>query len=109
MNLTVEDSSDVTMSIRGRLEHRCPHREERDEGHIEIVWRIEGRTFELHALRDYLDAFASCRLSHEEITDSIRNNLSAIPEISLISVQTYWHTAGMEVQCSTSPTRAETP
>lgn len=108
MNLTVEDSSDVVMVADAPLSHRCPHRDERDEGRVRITWRILGRTIELHALRGYLDAFSASRLSHEEITDAIRNDLSCLPEVELIAVETTWTTAGMEVRCSTSPTPAGT-
>ena len=100
---TVEDASDVTSAVTGDLRHRCPHVEEIDRGRVTITWRVAGRTYELHSLREYLAGFADARLSHEEVTDRIRHDLSVADGIELVSVETTWLTAGLEVSCSTSP------
>lgn len=101
---TVHADGDVTVTVRGGLLHLCPFRDETDVGGVEIVWRVDGMTLELHSLTDYLDAFANSRMSHEEITDRIRHDLSTIDGIKLVSVVTDWNTAGLEVSCATSPT-----
>lgn len=106
---TVADNSDVTMRVSGDLQHRCPHVDEVDHGHVTITWRVRGETYELHSLAEYLRSFKDSRLSHEQITDRIRYDLSWAPQIELMSVETFWVTAGMEVTCSTSPTPVGQP
>lgn len=110
VRLDTEDcDADVTVTTSGPLTHLCPFRDEVDHGSITLVWRCAGATLELHTLRDYLTSWELCTLSHEEITDRIRHDLSVVVGIELLSVETTWHTAGMEVQCSFSPTPAATP
>lgn len=106
---TVRDTSDVTLTATGDLRHRCPHFDEIDRGRIAITWRVDGRTLELHSLAEYLKSFANTRLSHEQITDHIRHELSVIAGIELLAVESTWSTAGMEVTCSTSPTPVGLP
>lgn len=106
---TVPDTSDVTVTATGDLRHRCPHIDEVDQGLTTITWRVEGQTLELHTLAAYLHGFENAALSHEQLTDRIRHDLSSLPGIELTSVTTTWLTAGLEVSCSTSPTPAETP
>jgi len=104
--ITVPCDGDVTMTATGDLTHLCPHVDEIDNGAIHIEWRVAGQTYELHSLAEYLRGFKDSRISHEEITDRIRHDLSTVNGIELISVVTTWDTAGLEVSCSTSPTRA---
>lgn len=100
---TVEDASDVTLTVTGDLRHLCPHVDEVDYGTVMIAWRAQGETFELHSLAEYLRGFKGARISHEQITDRIRHDLSAFPGVELVSVETNWQTAGLGVKCSTSP------
>lgn len=101
---TMPVSTDATVTASGPLVHLCPVVDEVDEGHITITWRILGETFELHSLAEYLRGWKDSRLSHEQITDTIRHELStASTWIELVSVETTWLTAGLEVSCSTSP------
>lgn len=102
MSILVPDPSDVTMTATGQLMHLCPHKDEVDTGTVTITWRVGGSTFELHTLRQYLSGFRHSTLSHEQITDRIRHDLS-VEGLDLISVETNWVTADMEVLCSTSP------
>jgi NADPH-dependent 7-cyano-7-deazaguanine reductase QueF len=95
------------MRVSGPISHRCPFKDERDHGTVEVVWNTNGKTYELHSLGDYFAGFAESLLSHEEVTDRIGADLSVVAQIDLVSVSTTWHTAGMEVRCSTSPTLAE--
>lgn len=107
--MIVPDSSDVTITVTSPLRHLCPHKDEVDNGTITVIWRCNGATFELHSLRELYKGFKGSAISHEQLTDRIRHDLStASPLIDVISVSTWWTTAGMEVTCSTSPTRAET-
>lgn len=108
-DLTVEDSSDVTVSVKADLQHLCPHVEEIDFGTVTITWRVNGQTYEMHSLAEYLRGFKDSRLSHEQITDCIRHDLSTVDGIELVSVETTWDTAGMEVRCYTSPTPVDLP
>lgn len=103
--VTVADSSDVVITASGKLRHLCPHVDEIDHGSVSITWRVEGKTYELHSLAEYLSSYADARISHEQITDRIRHDLSVEPGIELLSVETTWLTAGLEVSCATSPTR----
>lgn len=107
--LTMPDDSDVTVTITAPITHRCPVVDEIDSGHIAITWRIAGQTYELHSLAAYLRDFKDSALAHEELTDRIRHELSVVSEIELLSVETTWLTAGMEVRCATSPTLAGQP
>lgn len=106
---TVADSSDVIVTASGDIRHRCPHVNENDFGRVTITWRVNGFTYELHDLAEYLRGFKDAEISHEQITDRIRHDLSMVREIELLSVETTWRTAGMEVRCSTSPTLAGQP
>lgn len=107
--LTVPDSSDVTVTATGDLIHRCPHVNEVDYGTVTITWHVRGETYELHSLAEYLRGFKDADLSHEQITDRIRNDLSAESHIEMVGVESTWQTAGMEVRCSTSPTLVGRP
>lgn len=107
MTLTIEtDSTGVIVTARGPLRHLCPVVEEIDEGRVAITWRTHGVTFELHALAAHLRSYAGTRISHEDLTDTIRHDLSAHAGLTLLDVTTTWETAGLEVSCSTSPTPA---
>lgn len=103
---TVDDSSDVSLTATGDIRHRCPHRNEIDRGRVAITWRVLGKSYELHSLAEYLRAFADSVLSHEQVTDRIRHDLSVAEGIELVAVKTTWNTAGLEVQCATSQTPA---
>lgn len=103
---TVPSDTDVTVTASADLRHRCPFVNEVDFGRIHIAWRTVGATYELHSLAEYLRTFKDAELSHEEITDRIRDDLSVVREIEILSVETTWLTGGMEVRCSTSPTPA---
>lgn len=104
---TVPCDSDVAMTATAPLRHLCPHVDEINNGDITITWHVDGRTLELHALADYLRSWKDAQLSHEEITDRIGHDISAVDGVKLVSVVTTWDTAGMEVRCSTSPTLAD--
>lgn len=87
----------VIMRASGPLKHRCPFKDELDEGTVEIVWRTAGRTMELHSLREYLDSHEERVISHEDLTEEIRATLSSLPGITNVGVTTRWHTAGFVV------------
>lgn len=101
---TVEVDGDTTVTAWGDLSHLCPYRDETDNGRVRVVWQTEGQTIELHSLADYFASYADSRMSHEEITDRIRHDLSTILGLTLLMVTTEWDTAGLEVVCATSPT-----
>jgi len=94
------------MTVTAEVQHLCPFVEEVDNGTITVMWRTNGATFELHSLREYLDGFKDSEISHEMLTDRIRHDLSAMQGVKIVAVESTWDTAGMEVQCYTSPTPA---
>lgn len=96
----------VRLQTSAPIQHMCPFVNEVDNGSITIGWDTDGWTFELHALRSYLNTFQDREISHEDLTDEIRAELSTHHGINKVTVNTSWRTAGMEVQCSTSPTLA---
>lgn len=101
--VTVPIEATVTMTTTADIQHMCPFVNEVDNGKVTIGWATEGWTFELHALRAYLNTFQEREVSHEDLTDEIRAELSGHHGINNVTVNTSWRTAGMEVQCSTSP------
>ena len=103
---TVMASPGLIMTITSPLTHRCPFRDEVDEGTITVTWQTMNGTIELHSLRAYFDSFAGSVISHESMTDMIRRELNRIPSVKALDVVTHWNTAGMDVACSTSLTPA---
>lgn len=101
--------ANVKMSTTADLQHMCPFVHEVDNGSITIGWDTDGWTFELHALRAYLNTFSDREISHEELTQEIRHELNGHHGINNVTVSTAWRTAGMEVTCVSSPTRADLP
>jgi NADPH-dependent 7-cyano-7-deazaguanine reductase QueF len=99
----VPATADVRVTATSPIQHLCPFVDEVDNGTITITWRTNGATFELHSLRKYISGFKVSEISHEALTDLIRHDLSTERGISLISVESSWTTADMEVQCFTSP------
>lgn len=109
MPLTVPCDSDVAMTVTAPLIHLCPYKDEVDHGTVTITWNTQDNTLELHDLASLLHSFSDQKISHEEITRKLKVWLSCLPGIDLISVETTWDTAGMEVRCSTSPTLVGQP
>lgn len=103
---TVPCDNDVAVTVTSPLRHRCPFVDEVDDGTVTITWEPLGSTYELHSLAEYLHGFKDSEISHEAISDRIRHDLSAHLDIHVVSVETTWMTAGMEVSCSTLPTHA---
>ncbi|WP_182377864.1 hypothetical protein [Nocardioides sp. WS12] len=103
---TIPIDADVRIAATGPLTHLCPVVDEVDEGRVTITWQCNGATLELHALAEYLRGFKDARVSHEQITDRIGHDLSVVDGIELVSVESTWTTAGMEVRCVSTPTPA---
>jgi NADPH-dependent 7-cyano-7-deazaguanine reductase QueF len=85
------------MTITAPLVHRCPFREEIDQGTAQITWTTAGDTLELHDLVDWLDSFAEEVVSHEALTAHIAHCLAEYDGITDVQVVTRWTTAGAEV------------
>lgn len=79
------------VTVHAELRHLCPFRDEVDQGHITVSWRIDGYTFELHDLAAYFATFHDVTISHEELTGRIAAELGD----SVVNVTTHWQTAGM--------------
>jgi len=100
----VPTEAGVRVTAVAPLVHLCPHVEEVDYGKAHISWATAGQTIELHSLRAWLQSFSNVVVSHEQITDLIKDELEGLDGITDVRVQTSWITAGMEVGCSTSAT-----
>jgi NADPH-dependent 7-cyano-7-deazaguanine reductase QueF len=100
--LTPTDAT-VTMRVKASIRHLCPFVQEVDDGHVTVDWDTDGWTFELHSLRAYLRSFTDREISHEDLTEEVRAELSSHHGIKGVTVTTTWRTAGMEINCSTSP------
>jgi uncharacterized PurR-regulated membrane protein YhhQ (DUF165 family) len=106
---TVPIEATAHLTTTATIQHMCPFVHEVDNGTITIAWHADGWTLELHSLRAYLDTFSDREISHEELTEEIRAELSTSHGINEVTVNTKWRTAGMEVRCSTSPIPAGQP
>jgi NADPH-dependent 7-cyano-7-deazaguanine reductase QueF len=98
---TIPCDSDVTVTASGPISHLCPYKDETDHGRIAIRWAVYGQTFELHSLADYIAKWADTRLSHEQVTDRIRHDLSTTEGVTDVQVDTSWDTAGFAVSVTT--------
>jgi NADPH-dependent 7-cyano-7-deazaguanine reductase QueF len=100
---TVPVETNVDVSITAPIQHLCPFVNEVDNGTVTIGWATHGWTFELHSLRDYLGTFADREISHEALTQEIRDELSGHHwhGILRVSVSSEWRTAGMRVGVQT--------
>jgi hypothetical protein len=89
----------VIVTIKGAARKRCPYRDERDEGTVELTFDLpSGDAPELHKLSsDLLSGSEDWEVSHEEYTRSLFN---AYTEDGCIRAVTTWHTAGLEVSCA---------
>lgn len=96
----------TAMKAEAAIQHLCPFVNEVDNGTVTVHWAAVGWTLELHSLRAYLNSFHDRVISHEELTEEIRAELSTHHGINEVRVTSTWRTAGMEVLCSTSPTLA---
>lgn len=106
---TVPIEAAVNMQATAPLQHMCPFVHEVDSGTVTVTWEAAGWTFELHSLRAYLNTFTDREISHEELTAEIQAELSGAYGINTVTVNSSWHTAGMEITCSTLPTLAGLP
>lgn len=91
-----DDGAGLVVSASAWMTHRCPHREEVDEGHVIITWRVTDRTLELHDLAKYLTEWADEPVSHERLTDQILRDVEAAG-VQPVAVVSTWRTAGMDV------------
>jgi NADPH-dependent 7-cyano-7-deazaguanine reductase QueF len=83
--------------------HLCPFRDEVDNGAITILWVVGGAsTFELHALRAYLDSWSDTQVSHEDLTSQVLDFLNSLDGPDVLEVESTWNTAGGEVTVSCS-------
>lgn len=94
----IPEESGARVTVTGPLRHLCPHVEELDEGSAIISWTCAGSTLELHSLARYLEGFAGERISHEELSRAIRDDLATLYGIADVDVRTSWSTAGLLVQ-----------
>lgn len=97
---TVMAPHGIAMRITAPLTHVCPYRDEVDEGTVTITWETEGRTFELHALREWLGRWKDSKISHEHLTSALKYDLNVPDGLTVVLVSTKWNTAALDVVCS---------
>jgi NADPH-dependent 7-cyano-7-deazaguanine reductase QueF len=89
----------VRVTVSCDITHLCPYADEVDHGTVQITWTTDGETIELHSLTAWLQALATEKASHEEITACIRKHIeSAAFRIIDVRVATRWETAGFRVE-----------
>lgn len=93
------DAWGITTEVTMPMTHLCPFKAETDHGSITLSWWVDYRTLELHSLREYLDAYADVKVSHETLTRDVYSELAEL-EITDLSVKTEWTTAGGTVKVS---------
>jgi len=91
----------VRVEIVAPVRKRCPFRDEIDWGEVTITYETNATAIELHSLAAYLATFTDRPMSHEDFVVEVRLWLDR----PSVEVSSRWTTAGMEVECSTSPTR----
>ena len=96
--LAVPAASTGLVTASRWVRHLCPHVPEVDEGRVAITWRCDGDTIELHSLSAYLDEWAACRISHEEIVARIASDIARSGRVTDVRVVGSFNTAGIEVE-----------
>lgn len=98
----------VTASATALVDHRCPFKDELDEGEVTIVWDCAGGTVELHSLGLYLAGFAFEKISHEDLVGEIFAQFeAAAPQIVVRSVTARFTTAGIDVEVRRGPVHVD--
>jgi NADPH-dependent 7-cyano-7-deazaguanine reductase QueF len=93
----------LSVTVEAPATKRCPFKDEIDTGTVTVVWNSEGKTLELHSLREYLDAFVDVKMSHEDFTAVVTAQLADL--LGDIQVWSEWETAGMKVRVDAVPFR----
>ena len=100
----VSSANRVRVTATFPLTHRCPFRDELDEGTVTVSWTtVHHLTIELHSLAHYLAEFRDVAISHENITVRILDELQTSASngspfsVADLEVSTAWRTAGAEV------------
>jgi NADPH-dependent 7-cyano-7-deazaguanine reductase QueF len=103
-DLTVPCPAAVRVTVTMSARHLCPFKPEVDRGEMEISWRTDGNTIELHALAALLASQAQWVISHEEFTAWLTGELSALDGLTVETVTSRWVTAGGQVSVSSQTT-----
>ena len=100
--IAVADPSEgVSVTASTYFRHLCPHKDEADEGRVTVSWMVADKTIELHSLAAYFRGWASVKISNENLTTAICDDL-AKAGVYEITVKTTWQTAGMEITTEVS-------
>ena len=91
----VPSSYGHAVTVTAPIRHLCPFVDEVDEGHLTVAWVTSGATVEAHSLASYLAAWASIRISHEDLVGLIAQDLSTLAGIDVVKVEARFVTAGM--------------
>lgn len=77
--------------------HRCPFKDEEDEGDLTVTWYAGESTIELHSFAAWLHSLDQWMVSHEAFTWHVRETLQSVG-VHVESVVTRWDTAGTKVE-----------
>lgn len=87
-------------TVSGTVTHLCPHVDEVDNGTFRIDF--DGPAPELHALRRRIARFHGQRITHEELTQTLADELG-------VTVSTSWVTAGLDLHIEATPATRAVP
>lgn len=88
--LSIDPTNRLSINIGGRLTCLCPVNGRRDYATVEVSYHPTGAVVELGSLAAYLSTFATATISHEEVTEAIRDELQEITVADDITVRTTW-------------------
>lgn len=109
-NLSVPCSAVVRVRIVAPATHRCPFRDELDQGEVRIEWTTSlGETLELHALAGLIAARADEEISHEQWTADLAEQVAAAAVVDGLCVTSEWQTAGLRVSVESGSTLKSGP
>lgn len=106
----VSSANGLRVTATFPVTHRCPFRDELDEGTVTVSWTTTHHlTIELHSLAAYLTEFRDLAISHEDLTARLLDDLQSAGQgrspfsVTEVEVSTAWTTAGAAVTARALP------
>ena len=101
--LTLDPKYRLSVNLTARLTCLCPVNGRRDYATVEIAYVPTGAVVELESLQRWLDSYAMETISHEEITQAIRDEIAEETMADDLTVRTRWDAVeGVECVVSVS-------
>jgi hypothetical protein len=97
--ILVDAGAPATVTVTTGAYHRCPFKDEADEGELTLTFEAGAETLELHSLKAWIDGLDEWMVSHEAYTFYIKDQLTKIG-VRVTHVTTRWTTADMTVSVS---------